>query len=1161
MNTDHSTTFQFRRGGESPRIRFNDNPEHFSRSLIGGGGGHGFGGPNNTPNHNSNQYNNYQSSPEPDASQFEGGDITFFQAHRPLSLKPGERVMALRHVIPDLMSSFSENEKFTLGATTTTTTGQKIFTFAPGIVETVGERLVEATFMDSARKGDWVTVTFNARCQRGNRVRIDKEINKFVTLSNCESDNDWDIDIEWLNDNEHSFRFKSRAFVDLNEQEMKEILIDNLSETFNCTENKIMSSNLNETRDLLNDLISSTKDQIGELKMDTEAIEEMHKLLNDELIQRAANFNTQLTPRTILLLLADEDACTVAYDSDASKNQKRNNTKKIYEDEYFFDDILPNVHLRGEITTNPNSIVPSTSLGEVAGRFLHATHDGNEDPSTAEHRARLPTYGRVLVQDAASIVSECEADAHASANVGLTPQLEEEYQRQLNLNEIAMASGLSEYTSIDKGTRCEYEQIQESSDIRDIRAVPSVVNERASQVILDTRSLEAKSRDDREDRHVNARHVTDKYVTDLLWAEYPLSMLRELYAELRRRGGNGGTQSGTQMTQQNNSSSSSNQHTNQLWSAWSAYSYLSGVTSSIASFFNCYRRESSAPLWQDRMDMTVPRPLRRAPAGAKIRCSSWHPLRHRLAIGTSDGYVYVHLPQLDDEEDGYDDDVSGWLPFKLRHQFQREIHCMEWQPLSGTGLAVGCETGICFWRLTENGSATDLTASASTSAVHGGHAWCEVLVAEGMGHVPVNGLSWSPDGRKLASCSVSSDHVMIWDVALGTFTPILCVRNIGTTNVSWAPSGHYLFASTLSKVVRVWETKEWTGERWTIPTGPCQDACWNPTGTLLLAAVAGSSELWTFAFHHKPPEIHGVLADLRLDVGHIFGEHVEEDDDDDDGTVNVGLEEGSKISIREVTWSKDAFGQRLAVTINVRGSHLRIGVEEKRREQLKKKNKKKNKIKNGKKNNSKGNKKRKQGKGKKRGKSPKNKKKGNEEEDDEDEGGPILKKDLKNKKKDKNNNKDDIMQDDNDNNNGNNNGNNNNSSNTTSSNSTRPSVVSPRDGEELILIYSVQIQPNLRFTPRGFLRGPVDGVKPYNIEFWPACDTGALLSACWLNGEVTLHPLLYDVKRHQHNGASLMGRNEEDNSGILVDEYDDEVALDLERRDVHNQSLSYGRDW
>ena len=32
----------------------------------------------------------------------------------------------------------------------------------------------------------------------------------------------------------------------------------------------------------------------------------------------------------------------------------------------------------------------------------------------------------------------------------------------------------------------------------------------------------------------------------------------------------------------------------------------------------------------------------------------------------------------------------------------------------------------------------------------------------------------------------------------------------------------------------------------TIPTGPCQSACWNPQGTLLLAAVAGCSDMWTF---------------------------------------------------------------------------------------------------------------------------------------------------------------------------------------------------------------------------------------------------------------------------------------------------------------------------
>ena len=91
--------------------------------------------------------------------------------------------------------------------------------------------------------------------------------------------------------------------------------------------------------------------------------------------------------------------------------------------------------------------------------------------------------------------------------------------------------------------------------------------------------------------------------------------------------------------------------------------------------------------------------------------------------------------------------------------------------------------------------------------------------------------------------------------------------------MKWSPGkGHYLFAATLSKVVRVWETKTWTGERWSIPEGPCQSACWNPSGKLLMVSVAGSSELWTFAFHHAPPDIFGTLADIRLNVANIWSE-------------------------------------------------------------------------------------------------------------------------------------------------------------------------------------------------------------------------------------------------------------------------------------------------
>ena len=52
------------------------------------------------------------------------------------------------------------------------------------------------------------------------------------------------------------------------------------------------------------------------------------------------------------------------------------------------------------------------------------------------------------------------------------------------------------------------------------------------------------------------------------------------------------------------------------------------------------------------------------------------------------------------------------------------------------------------------------------------------------------------------------------DVATGMCTPLLAVASCGVTLIKWSPSGHYVFAATLSKVVRVWETKTWTGERW-----------------------------------------------------------------------------------------------------------------------------------------------------------------------------------------------------------------------------------------------------------------------------------------------------------------------------------------------------------
>ena len=114
-----------------------------------------------------------------------------------------------------------------------------------------------------------------------------------------------------------------------------------------------------------------------------------------------------------------------------------------------------------------------------------------------------------------------------------------------------------------------------------------------------------------------------------------------------------------------------------------------------------------------------------------------------------------------------------------------------------------------------------------------------------------------------------------------------------------------------------------------------------------------------------------------------------------------------------------------------------------------------------------------------------------------------------------------------------------------------------RPGEDLILIYSVQVQPSLRFTPRGFLRGPPGACKPYSLDFWPSCTTGALLSACWLNGEVTVHPLMYETRRHlQH---TLDG--ERQGFRGVPDEYDDEEAMEMERLAAESQLLRDRSEW
>ena len=73
-----------------------------------------------------------------------------------------------------------------------------------------------------------------------------------------------------------------------------------------------------------------------------------------------------------------------------------------------------------------------------------------------------------------------------------------------------------------------------------------------------------------------------------------------------------------------------------------------------------------------------------------------------------------------------------------------------------------------------------------------------------LGHQgPVNGVTWSPDGNKIASCG-ADNTIRIWDVHSGRVQAVL-EGNSSVYAVAWEPDGVRL-ASTSDRAIRIWDT-------------------------------------------------------------------------------------------------------------------------------------------------------------------------------------------------------------------------------------------------------------------------------------------------------------------------------------------------------------------
>ncbi|KAL1813421.1 hypothetical protein ACET3Z_023486 [Daucus carota] len=263
---------------------------------------------------------------------------------------------------------------------------------------------------------------------------------------------------------------------------------------------------------------------------------------------------------------------------------------------------------------------------------------------------------------------------------------------------------------------------------------------------------------------------------------------------------------------------------------------------------------------------------------------SWHQHKHIIAFTSGPNQVTVC---------DYDD--SGKETCILISESQRSVKALEWRPNGGRTLSVACKGGICIWSASYPGNAAPVRSGVTAGTISGssGIRWTLVDILRGRADEQVTALSWSPDGRYLASASYESSSFTIWDVAQGLGTPIR--RGLGGISIlKWSPTGDYFFAAKLDGTFYLWETSTWASELWSSTSGLVTGASWDPDGHMVLIAFSESSTLGSIHFASKPPSLDAHLLPIELQEIQSL-------------TLSRGVE--------KIAW--DASGERLALTYKV----------------------------------------------------------------------------------------------------------------------------------------------------------------------------------------------------------------------------------------------------
>ncbi|KAL7197815.1 hypothetical protein ACSBR2_020356 [Camellia fascicularis] len=237
---------------------------------------------------------------------------------------------------------------------------------------------------------------------------------------------------------------------------------------------------------------------------------------------------------------------------------------------------------------------------------------------------------------------------------------------------------------------------------------------------------------------------------------------------------------------------------------------------------------------------------------------SWHRHKHILAFISGPNHVTIR-----DYEDS-----ERKEPCILTHESQRDVKLLEWRPNGGRTLSVACKGRICIWTASYPGNAASVRSGVTSGTIARGTGtrWTLVDFLRSHDDEQISALSWSPDGRYLASGSYESSSFTIWDVAQGRGTPIR--RGLGGISMlKWSPTGDYFFAAKFDGTFYLWETNTWTSEPWSSTSGFVTGATWDPDGGMILVAFSESLTLGSVHFASKPPSLDAHL--LPVDLSEI----------------------------------------------------------------------------------------------------------------------------------------------------------------------------------------------------------------------------------------------------------------------------------------------------